>query len=165
MPKDKKKKKLSSWNLAVRSASTANPDKSFKQVIQIAKKNFGKNPTKNPIKKGNPVKRRTTMARRKRSRRSKSFTLPLAVVGGLANGLARPAQLALEGNVEQALMLVGARYTGFDMRSGKGSFNLSELGKGLGSLVVGLAVHKFVGGPPLNGNRVLAATGIPFIRI
>ena len=161
----KKKKKLSSWNLAVRSASKANPNKSFKQVIQIAKKGFGSKTTKNPIK--NPKRRttRTTMARRKRSRRTKSFTLPLAVVGGLANGLARPAQLAVEGKFEQALMLIGARYTGFDMRSGTGTFNLSELGKGLGSLAMGLAVHKFVGGPPLNGNRILAATGIPFIRI
>jgi len=46
-----------------------------------------------------------------------------------------------------------------------GSFNPTLMQHGLLPLVVGVLVHKFVGGSPLNFNRNLAKAKVPYIRI
>ena len=117
--------------------------------------------------KSNP-KRKTVskLARKKGTRRRKSMTIPLSIVGALAAGLAEPLRIAtVDKDPGRALALVGARYSGVDARTSDAHFNLHELTIGLGSLVVGGLVHKLVGGAPLNVNRMLAASGIPFIRV
>lgn len=91
------------------------------------------------------------------------MTIPLAVVGGLAAGMYEPAQKLIEGDYGYALALLSRNYTGF--RPGTGTWEPGYLKNGLLPLVAGLMVHKFVGGSPLNLNRALAASGIPFIRI
>ena len=91
------------------------------------------------------------------------MTIPLAVVGGLAAGLAEPAQKLLQGDLEYALSILSRNYTGF--RPGTGTWEPAYLRNGMLPLVAGLLVHKFVGGSPLNLNKTLAASGVPFIRI
>lgn len=91
------------------------------------------------------------------------MTVPLAVVGGLAAGIYEPAQKAMQGDWGYALALLSRNYTGF--RPGTGTWEPAYLKNGLLPLVAGLMVHKFVGGSPLNLNRQLAASGIPFFRI
>jgi len=138
------------------------------KVLASGKYRFMKNPSKSRRSSGKsrakPKKRSVRRtARRRRSRKRKGMTIPLAVVGGLAAGLAEPAQKALEGDFEYALALLSRNYTGF--RPGTGTWEPGYLKNGLLPLVAGLMVHKFVGGSPLNLNRALAASGIPFIRI
>jgi len=58
---------------------------------------------------------------------------------------------------------IGAIYTGYNAIEGQ--FQWGMLKRGLLPLVIGCLVHKFVGGPPLNLNRTLAAANVPFIRI
>jgi len=104
------------------------------------------------------------MARRKKSRRSRKFTLPLAPIGGF---VATPAvrymiDEFLAGNLEKAIMQP-ARFAGIDPNTGQ--FNVNELKDNILPPLIGLLVHKFVGGPPLNLNRTLAAANVPFIRI
>lgn len=118
---------------------------------------------KRRLKGKNPRKRRVKRTARRRRRRSRSITIPIAPVAGLAAGLAAPVQAAMTGNMEQAADLLVAKYTGYSMRENRWNFNY--LKEGMVPLILGLVVHKFVGGPPLNLNRVLARANVPFIRI
>lgn len=109
------------------------------------------------------------MARRRKKRRSRKFTLPLAPVLGLTAGLSEPAQWIATGNYKDAMDLATANYTGFEPYNTKlgwkGKFNPARLSMGLLPLVAGLLVHKFVGGAPLNLNRTLGRANVPFLRI
>ena len=137
------------------------------KVLASGKYRFMKNPktSKRTRKTSKPKRRRSVRrtARRKRRRRKRGMTIPLAVVGGLAAGLAEPAQKLLQGDLEYALSILSRNYTGF--RPGTGTWEPAYLRNGMLPLVAGLLVHKFVGGSPLNLNKTLAASGIPFIRI
>ena len=99
----------------------------------------------------------------KKKRRSRSMTIPLAPIVGLVSGLAKPIDSALKGDYQGALIWATRYYTGFDPE-GRG-FNFEWLKQGLLPLIGGLLVHKFVGGKPLNLNRMLARAGVPLIRI
>lgn len=114
---------------------------------------------KSKTRKKGRVKR--NMPRRRRSRRRYSMTIPLAPVAGLAVGLSKPISYAISGNYEEAMKELAANYTGYY----EGKWNPKHMVHGLAPLVVGLLVHKFVGGPPLNLNRVLGRARVPFIRI
>ena len=103
------------------------------------------------------------MGRRKRGRRGHSMTIPLAPVLGLAAGLADPARIAMEGDFPRAIAVATQHYTGYDPVGG--TWSAEALKKGLLPLVIGMLVHKFVGGPPLNLNRMLGQAKVPFIRI
>ena len=136
------------------------------KVLASGKYRFMKNPKskgKSSPKKSSKTKRKVKKTAKKKRRRKRGMTIPLAVVGGLAAGLAEPAQKMLEGDFEYALALLSRNYTGF--RPGTGTWEPSYLRNGMLPLVAGLLVHKFVGGSPLNLNKTLAASGIPFIRI
>lgn len=108
------------------------------------------------------------MARRKRRRRSSGMTIPLAVVAGIAPGVAMPIQRALEGNLMSSLDHLVNNYTGFTFAPsglyGEQRFDIARLKNGLLPLVMGVLVHKFVGGT-LGVNRILARHKVPFIRI
>jgi len=117
-------------------------------------------------KKARKVKK---VARRRRSRRSRSMTIPLAPVAGLVVGLTTnklgwsPLEFALDGNFRYAAAALSQNYLGFDPISG--TFDVSMMMNGTGALILGALVHKFVGGAPLNLNRVLGAAKVPLIRI
>jgi len=74
-----------------------------------------------------------------------------------------PIQRAIEGDFELALKDIARRYTGYDPDTGL--WSIEHLKYGILPLAAGLLVHKFVGGWPLNANKMLAAAGVPYIRI
>ncbi|MFH1327927.1 MAG: hypothetical protein ABIH76_03640 [Candidatus Bathyarchaeota archaeon] len=100
---------------------------------------------------------------RKRSRRRGGMTIPLAPIAGLAAGLAIPIQRIIDGDVPLAMRDICRNYTGWDTMNNR--WDYEALKNGLLPLIAGAMVHKFVGGAPLNVNKMLAAAKIPFIRI
>jgi hypothetical protein len=105
---------------------------------------------------------------KKRYSRKHGFTLPIAVVAGIAGGGGRLVYHAThddhgQGNpISNMAVEAGRIYTGYDSRDG--SFNAGLMRYGTLPLVVGIAIHKIVGGM-LGVNRLLARTGLPVIRI
>ena len=112
----------------------------------------------NPKRK---VKRR--MARRRRRKRRYSMTIPLAPMIGLIAGLMKPIDFAMKGDYPNAIEHASMAYTGFSPRYR--NWKPERLISGVVPLIAGLLVHKFVGGPPLNLNKILARAKVPFIRI
>lgn len=100
---------------------------------------------------------------KKKKRGKRQFTLPLAVLGGLAAGLVEPAVKVMEGSYESAVHKVVHNYTGYSI--GAKRWEPEGLMRGLVPLLIGAAVHKYVGGPPMNVNRMLASANVPIIRI
>lgn len=102
------------------------------------------------------------MARRKRRRGRGGFTIPLAPVIGLAAGVAPAIEAGMSGNIDGAVNHLKYAYLGLDANN---KFNIGYMAKGLLPLVLGLLVHKFVGGAPLNANRMLARARVPLLRV
>lgn len=100
--------------------------------------------------------------RRKRGRGRGGFTIPLAPIIGLAAGVAPAVEAAMSGNFEGAVNHLKYAYLGLDSSN---NFNVGYMAKGLLPLVLGIAVHKFVGGAPLNFNQMLARAKVPLIRL
>jgi len=123
----------------------------------------------NPGKKKGSRKKSTkrsvfSLARKKKRRYSRSLTIPLAPIAGLAAGMSTAiVDGALKGQWDLFFNELSRNYTGWNPYTKK--WEPGYLKKGLLPLVIGLLVHKFVGGPPLNFNRTLARHKIPFIRI
>ena len=137
-------------------------------MLASGKYRFMKNPSRSRPKaktkrKSNPYRRKKTIARRKKGRRSRKFTIPIAPVIGLGVGLAEPAKYLMDGDWENAANAASLNYIGYDFKAKQ--MNWNRLVEGLIPLMVGIAVHKFVGGPPLNFNRMLANAGVPVFRI
>ena len=106
------------------------------------------------------------MAKKKRRRKSKSMTLPIAPLAGLAAGLAAPVQSAMDGAYRDAVNKLLRNYVGLDgYLTGNYTFRPEMMINGLAPLVIGGLVHKYVGGKPLNINSTLARSGVPLIRI
>jgi len=111
-----------------------------------------------------------TVAKRKR-RYSRSFGIPLAPIAGLAAGLVTPPKPGrdsvitniMQGDWQNTFNALAMVYTGVDPATGK--FDFASLKRGLVPLVAGLLIHKFIGGSPLNLNRMLARYKVPLIRI
>lgn len=145
------------------------------QVLSSGKYKFVKNKSSrssNPRpKKARKVKRK--MARRRyyrtRSRKKKSMTIPLAPVMGVLAGALRTAPSG--SNIVENIMtgdFAGLAYNARELFAGidnTGAFRPEWLLQTYGPMAVGALIHKFVGGSPLNLNRMLAAAGVPFIRI
>lgn len=98
----------------------------------------------------------------KKKRKSRKFTIPLAPIAGI---LAAPAvgagiRAALAGDID-GMLYEAKKFVGFT----GDQFDAFALISNMGPIVVGLAIHKFVGGPPLNLNRMLAAANVPVVRI
>jgi hypothetical protein len=94
-------------------------------------------------------------------RRTKKMTLPLAVIAGLAPGIATTAVTVKNSGWQMGTRILGMSYTGFDYQTGQ--FSLNSMKTGLLPLAVGTIVHKAAG--MLGINRAIAAAGIPLIRI
>ena len=99
-----------------------------------------------------------------KTRRSGGMTVPMAVVLPLAAPLIKAATtlMAYPDRPMNALNPLSISFTGYDLVGG--SWNLAHA-HGLKGLVIGLLIHKFVGGAPLNLNKILSRAKVPFIRI
>jgi len=99
---------------------------------------------------------------KKKKRRSRKFTIPLAPIAGVVASPALRSAVtdAIGGNFDGALQNLGQIIGYYN-----GQFYFNKLVENVGPMVAGLLVHKFVGGPPLNLNRTIANAGVPIIRI
>lgn len=91
------------------------------------------------------------------------MTIPIAPILGFVGAPAIRGAIdsILKGDFDQAILnarhLIGITY--------EGSFDPKYLFDNLTPIVAGLLIHKFVGGPPLNFNRMLGRAKVPFLRI
>lgn len=100
------------------------------------------------------------MARtKKKTRRSKSMTMPLAVVAGFAPLVVGTMNTA--GGLEAKTWYMTQALTGYDTRQGQ--WWAPNLLKGAVPIMAGFAAHKVAS--KLGINRALAAARIPFVRI
>jgi hypothetical protein len=106
------------------------------------------------------VKWRTRRAKA-RGHRQKGFTLPLAIVAGLAAPAVQMWE-ARSGGMTNVARTASKVMTGYDYTTG--TWNMADMRLGLMPVIVGYMVHWLVGGR-LGVNRAIARTGIPFIRI
>ncbi len=139
-------------------------------VLKSGKFRFVKNLKKGSSTRGNPKNKKTKRSSNPKKggnkRMGRKLTIPLALVGGLAAGTAVAIDRVMKGNIVGALDDVAFKYAGVaGVQSGSPHFVLEGLKQGLVPLIIGALIHKFVGGAPLNVNRTLASSGIPFIRI
>lgn len=136
------------------------------QVLKSGKYKFVKNDnsrSKKLTKKSKKTtKRRIKRMPKKRKSRSRKFTLPLAPIVGITVAVAPAVREAMVGNFEGAAKQLRNTILGID---DQGTFHIDWMMQGLGPIVAGLLVHKFVGGSPLNLNRMLASANVPLIRI
>lgn len=103
------------------------------------------------------------MAKKNRHHSRGGFTLPLAVVAGMAPGVMSVASRLSWSNPGQEMAREASRiYLGFDNSSGQ--FNFQWMKYGLLPAILGVAVHKFVGGT-FGINRALGRMNIPLIRL
>ena len=114
------------------------------------------------------VSRRRSVYRSIR-RRASGIRIPIAAVagflplGGMMIDVARNPDVYGAKNALTAMGVQASRsLAGIDPRNGQ--FNAAWLGTGLFPIIAGLLVHKFVGGK-LGVNKMLAASGIPLIRL
>lgn len=140
------------------------------QVLASGKYKFVKNKLSRSSKKTKTSKKTTRRvrktARRKRRRGSGGFTIPLAPVIGLAAGMIGPIDRLIAGDAKAAVNEVAYNYLGMaNVGYTTPKFDPKGMLNGLVPLALGLLVHKFVGGPPLNANRMLARAKVPLIRI
>lgn len=95
-------------------------------------------------------------------RRSRGFTIPVAVIGGfiplLSNTMGHYKSYGWNGASRYMTMAL----TGFDPQDR--NFNFGRMGMGLFPIMGGILVHKLVGGR-LGVNRMLASTGLPWVRL
>jgi len=99
---------------------------------------------------------------KKKKRGARKFTLPIAPIAGLlaAPAIRAGAKAAIAGDID-GVMYEAGKFVGFT----DGKFDAFALGSNILPIIIGILVHKFVGGPPLNVNRMLAAANVPVIRI
>lgn len=96
-------------------------------------------------------------------RKKAGFTLPVAVVAGFAPGVMRLATVVKNGGgIEQVGTIAAVQYLGYDTINGK--MNLQSMKFGTLPILLGMLVHKFVGGT-MGVNRMMAKAGIPVIRL
>jgi len=96
------------------------------------------------------------------ARRRSGFTLPLGLIAGLAPGVTRTLAFAQAQGPQAAANEALAIYSGYDAQSG--SFSVANMSQGLMPLLVGWALHRFVGSG-LGINRALAAARVPVVRL
>lgn len=99
---------------------------------------------------------------KKKKRGKRKFTIPIAPVVGLMAGLAGPIKDLMDGEVDFAVNKLKYSYLGI---TPDGVFKAEALMSGLFPLIIGGLVHKYVGGAPINMNRMLAQANVPIIRI
>jgi len=135
------------------------------QVFRGGKSKSRGNPRRSsprPKTRAKPKRRRTYLARKKSSR-SRKITIPLAPIIGIvaAPGISKAIPRFLAGDVEGGLNYL-KEVVGIWP---DGTFHMGTLMDNVTPMVAGLLIHKFVGGAPLNLNRMLASANVPFLRI
>jgi len=141
----------------------------YRKDVGTFKRKYGVSPVPhNPRKKRKGGVRGLARWRRRRRRR-RSMTIPVAPVIGLATGIFAPsafgptiAERIQQGRWTDAGKIAALQYLGYDVYTGKWDIFKA---RGLLPIAMGLLVHKFVGGSPLNLNRMLARHNIPLVRI
>lgn len=141
------------------------------RVFASGKLKFVKNLKSKVSRKAKPKSRKVkrTMAKKKR-RRKRDFTIPLAPTLAIVGQFARPAPQTgnsmisslMTGDINGALQAGQQIFAGVDT---EGGFHWDWIANTYMPIVAGMLIHKFVGGKPLNLNKMLASAGVPFIRI
>lgn len=99
----------------------------------------------------------------KRARRKASgMTLPVAVIAGFAPIAIHTVNGYKSGGIKGALNDLSAYTTGYVPADN--SWKPVHLLEGMGPVVLGIMVHKFVGGK-MGVNRMLSKSGVPLIRL
>lgn len=102
------------------------------------------------------------MAKRaKRSRKRRGTTIPIAVIAPLAAEGFKVGGALISGDTRKAAEYLVADYTGYNINSN--DFRVDRLKHGLLPLLIGGGVHKLAS--KLGINRMLASSGVPWIRI
>lgn len=99
---------------------------------------------------------------KKKTKRRYKMTIPIAPVAGFGVGMIEPISYLLKGNLMMFLDKIAYHYTGWNNSSQR--VELAGMKRGLLPLIIGLLVHKFVGGT-LGANRMLGRAKVPIIRI
>ena len=99
-----------------------------------------------------------------KTKRRYKMTIPIAPTIGLAVGLIAPAQLLFAGKMTAAVEKLAHSYLGIRFATRAPKFDMSGLAQGVLPLVIGLLVHKFVGGS-LGLNRMLGRAKVPLLRL
>lgn len=103
------------------------------------------------------------MARKKTRRRSRSFTIPVALTVPLVPPAIKAYQIFKETNsVYSALVNYQAYYTGWTGNPAR-AWNPEYLKYGAAPLALGFLVHKLAG--KLGINRMLASGNVPVVRV
>lgn len=97
---------------------------------------------------------------KRKHRRRRGFELPVAVVAGMLPGAWRVWEQ--RSDLNHITNEAGRVYLGYD--SWTGQFGFDAMKWGTVPLILGLLVHKFVGGT-LGVNRMLARARLPVIRL
>lgn len=92
----------------------------------------------------------------------KSFTVPLGIVAGFVPLTITSVNAFQTGGVRFAGMELTRLLTGYD--PGTQHWSLGNMKCGTGAILAGMGVHWLLGSK-LGLNRMLARTGVPFIRI
>lgn len=102
------------------------------------------------------------MAKAKTHRKRAGFTLPLAVIAGMAPIALHTMNGYKSGGISGALNDLSAYTTGYVPADNQ--WKPAHLVEGMGPVLLGLAVHKFIGGK-MGLNRMLANAGVPLVRL
>lgn len=98
-----------------------------------------------------------------RGRRSRKFTIPIAVVAGLVPTVMEGKRLMdAYGTISGFPIGVVSGLTGYNIR--EANWNWTRLKAGLFPMIGGMLVHNILGNR-LGINRALSAAGIPVIRL
>jgi len=100
-------------------------------------------------------------AKKKSRRRSKNFTLPVAVIGGFMPMATYVVDGMNHGGINASLARVGIATTGYNAIDGK--FYPKAMASKMAPVLLGMVIHKFAG--KLGINRMLASAGVPVVRL
>ena len=101
------------------------------------------------------------MAKTKKTRKKRSFTIPLAVAVPTGYVLYNSALYAINQSPQVALEKTTKWFTGYSLETGKWSWQNLKLG--LFPILIGVFGHKVAS--KLGVNKAIASTGMPWIRI
>lgn len=108
------------------------------------------------------TKKKARKTARKKTKRRYGMTIPLAPTIGLVAMFREPIAAAMSGQTDEIIPSLVWNVIGVDSA---GRFDMGKLISNVTPLIAGLLIHKFVGGAPLNLNKILARARVPFLRV
>lgn len=105
------------------------------------------------------TKRVRNVAPKKKNKRRRKFTIPLAAAIPVAAVAVHVA--SFPGGLNDKMHEANRIFTGYDIRDG--SFDMRRLSFGLAPILIGLGIHKMAG--MLGFNRALGQARLPFLRL